>query len=311
MRKYLISFICLFFINTAYAEKLVIATSNRGNLDTTFPEFAQKKGFLDNCNLDIKLFWSSAGAESIQALIAGSADISVAAPFPTVMGMYQKGAPVRIIGTSFTGMDTYYYVKNDSPIKSVFDLTGKKMGFPTVGSNADILLRNLRKNTGVNFESVATGSNMVANFANVMTDQIDGSTAAVPTLLDKVIAKEIRIIAMSSDFNKEHINVSNRLFLAHKDSLLTKRTAIECWMVGVKNGIDYFFDNEKAAEEYAEMVGFSVASVKMAKSLVTKDQLDMFKLEGYEQATKDGYEMKTISKPLTQENMNELYVKIR
>ena len=72
----------LFASNFAYAQdKLIIATSNRGNFDTTFSEFAQSKGFLNSCNFKVEHFWSSSGAESLQALIAGSADIALSTPF--------------------------------------------------------------------------------------------------------------------------------------------------------------------------------------------------------------------------------------
>src|SRR5262249_21948646 len=51
----------------------------------------------------------SGSGETMQAVIAGSVDIGVAAGTLGVMGAYAKGAPIRIIGAESTGEDSYWY----------------------------------------------------------------------------------------------------------------------------------------------------------------------------------------------------------
>src|SRR5262249_59583507 len=80
------------------------------------------------------LFTSDIG-ETMQAVIAGSVDIGVAAGTLGVMGAYAKGAPIRIIGAESTGEDSYWYVRADSPVKSMADMKGRTMAYSTNGSS--------------------------------------------------------------------------------------------------------------------------------------------------------------------------------
>lgn len=310
MRNFLFALISVITINTASAEKLIIATSNRGNFDTTFSEFALKNGFLDKCDVDIQHFWSSSGGEAIQAVIAGSADISLAMPYGNALGIYAKGAPIKTIGSSFIGVDGYWFVKNDSPFKEMKDLEGKRVAFGTFGSIGDIFTRSLQKNSGVNFERVATGHTMVANYASVMTGQIEAALSAYPTLLDKVASKEIRIIATTKQFLPERMNISSRIVIAHNNSIANKRKQIECWAAGVDKAIDYFYNDDKAVIKYTELVGFSVESVELAKSLIERKQFNIYTLSGEEQAVKDGIEIKALTTPLSEEQIKSFYIKL-
>jgi len=62
--------------------------------------------------------WSStssappAGGETLQAVISGSADLTVGIGTAAVLRAYSKGAPIRVIGVNFTGAgDLYWYVR--------------------------------------------------------------------------------------------------------------------------------------------------------------------------------------------------------
>ena len=63
-------------------------------------------------------------------MISGSVDIGIAAGVMGVLSAYSKGAPVRVIGAETTGAnDLYWYVKTDSPIKSLKDTDGKILAY--------------------------------------------------------------------------------------------------------------------------------------------------------------------------------------
>ena len=50
--------------------------------------------------------------------------------------MFAKGAPVRIIGGSYTGgRQVFWYVAAASPVRRVQDLDGKAIGYSTTGSS--------------------------------------------------------------------------------------------------------------------------------------------------------------------------------
>ena len=71
-------------------------------------------------------------------MISDSVDIGVAVGIMGALGAYSKGAPVRIIGAETTGAaDLFWYVKADSPIKTLKDTDGKTLGFSRKGSSTD------------------------------------------------------------------------------------------------------------------------------------------------------------------------------
>jgi ABC-type nitrate/sulfonate/bicarbonate transport system substrate-binding protein len=310
--KKIILMALLFVSNFAYAQdKLVIASSNRGNFDTTFSEFAKTNGFLDKCGVNIEHYWTSSGTESLQTVLAGSADISLSVAYPTAIGVFQKGGAVRVIGSSFIGNDAFWYVKESSNIRQVKDLVGKKVAYGNTSSHAELTTKSFRKNSGVGFEGVATGGNMATNFTLVMTNQVDAGLSVPPTLVDKIFSKEIRVIAFAKDYAQERNEATTRVIAVNADSITKKRKHIECWMRGVSEAIDYFYKDHSAVEKYAKLVNFSVDSVKYSKEVFSRSQFDMFSLKGVEQSTKDGIEIKVITTPLTQEQFNEFYIKVR
>ena len=293
------------------ADKLIIATSNRGNPDTTLSEFAQKNGYFNKCKMQVEHFWSSSGAESLQVVIAGSADIALSTPLSTAMGAYQKGAPVRLIGSTFTGHQAYWYVKSDSNINSVYDLKGKKVAATTKGSISEINAKTLSKNTNVDFEVVVAGVSMAGVYTGVMSNQFDAGMLSVPTLIDKVLNKEIKIIASAKEHIPERNELTTGTILVNKKSLETKREAIQCWIDGLNKSIDYFFNEDKASEEYAKMIGFSVDSIRYTKERLEKKQFNVYDVKGFDIATNDGIENKALTQPLSEEQLKEFYVKVR
>ena len=61
---------------------------------------------------------------------------AVAIGFLGTIGAFAKGAPVRIIGSNFTGgKQLFWYVRADSPIKSLKDAAGKTVAYSTNGSS--------------------------------------------------------------------------------------------------------------------------------------------------------------------------------
>jgi NitT/TauT family transport system substrate-binding protein len=69
---------------------------------------------------------SQGAGETVQAVISGSADLGGGVGVAGALRAMSKGAPIRILLPAFTGTsDLYWYVKGDSPIKSLKDTTDK------------------------------------------------------------------------------------------------------------------------------------------------------------------------------------------
>src|SRR5215471_2221765 len=106
------------------ADKLKIAVGQREIWHGAPAALGERAGIFRKHDLDLELLFTS-----------GSGDIGVAAGTLGVMGAYAKGAPVRIIGAESTGEDSYWYVRADSPVKSMADMKGRSLAYSTNGSS--------------------------------------------------------------------------------------------------------------------------------------------------------------------------------
>src|SRR5215475_5850838 len=117
-------------------DTVKLAIGQRGNWDTSVSEVGQRAGIFKKHGLALEIVYTQGAGETQQAVISGSVDLGVAAGVMGVLGAYSKGAPVRVIGAETTGAsDLYWYVKSDSPIKSLKDTDGKTLGYSTNGSS--------------------------------------------------------------------------------------------------------------------------------------------------------------------------------
>ncbi|HEY6601984.1 MAG TPA: hypothetical protein VI009_09225 [Xanthobacteraceae bacterium] len=84
-------------------DQLRVAVGGRGIGETFVTEVGDKAGLFKRHNLALDIFYTDGGGETQQAVISNSAQIGVASGFLGAIGVFAKGAPVRIIGGSYTG----------------------------------------------------------------------------------------------------------------------------------------------------------------------------------------------------------------
>ncbi len=80
------------------ADTLKLAVGQREIWHGAPAALGERAGIFRKHDLDLELLFTSGSGETMQAVIAGSVDIGIAAGTLGVMGAYAKGAPVRIIG---------------------------------------------------------------------------------------------------------------------------------------------------------------------------------------------------------------------
>src|SRR5215470_4911091 len=110
----------------AAAEPLKVASPQRGSWGGSVPELGQQQGIFRKHGLDLDILYTSGSGETLQAVIAGAVDVGLSAGTLAILGAFQKGAPVRIIGASSTGSrELFWYVIAESPIRSMQDANDK------------------------------------------------------------------------------------------------------------------------------------------------------------------------------------------
>src|SRR5215218_1566624 len=139
-------------------DSLKLAIGQRGNWDTSFSEVGTRAGIYKKHGLTLEMLYTQGSAETLQAVLSNSVDIGVAAGIMGVLGAYSKKAPVRILGAEATGAgDLFWYVKADSPIKTLKDTDGKTIAFSGKGSSTDGIVTAFMKQYDLKAKPTATG----------------------------------------------------------------------------------------------------------------------------------------------------------
>jgi NitT/TauT family transport system substrate-binding protein len=288
-------------------ETLKLAAGQRGNWDTSIAEVGQRGGIFKKHGLTLDIVYTQGSGETQQAVISGSVDIGVAVGIMGALSSFAKGAPVRIIGAEITGgADLYWYVRTDSPIKTLKDINGKTIAYSTKGSSTDGIVTAFIKQYDVKAIPTATGS-PPSTLTQVMSGQIDVGWAAPPFGLDQLDKGEIRIIASGNDaavFKGQTV----RTLLTTTQVLQNRKSTIEKFMRAYRETIDWMYSDPTALKHYAEWMNFSEAKAKRTRDggFFPKDALNPDRIVGIDTIAKDAVDMKFIATPLTKEQLAEL-----
>src|SRR5512132_3787423 len=152
--------------------KVVIGQIN--NWENQAPTLGQDAGIFKRHNLVLENVGTQGAGETMQPVIAGSADLGAGVGVAGVMRAFARGAPLRILLPAFTGTgDLFWYVKTESPIKSLKDATASNtIAYSTSGSSSNNIVVAFAQELGVKAKPTATGG-PPATFTQVMTGQID------------------------------------------------------------------------------------------------------------------------------------------
>src|SRR5215468_9974937 len=144
----------------AAEDTLKIAIGQINNWENQAPTLGEAAGIFKKHNLKVEAFGTQGAGETIQAVVSGSADLGAGVGVAGVMRAFQRGAPVRILLPAFTGTgDLFWYVKADSPIKTLKDLTAQNtIAYSTSGSSSNNIVVAFVNELGAKAKPTATGS---------------------------------------------------------------------------------------------------------------------------------------------------------
>lgn len=287
-------------------DLLKLAIGQRGNWDTAMPEIGTRAGIFKKHNLTLEMLYTSGGGETQQAVIAGSADIGLAAGTIGVMGAFAKGAPVRVISGEATGVADYWFVPAASPIKSIKDADGKTIAYSTNGSSTHSIVLGFIRQFGLkNAKPVSTGS-VAATWTQGMTGQVDVAFSSPPFGLDAFAKGEIRIVGRGNDVDAIR-NTTIRVNIANADALVKKKDAIERFVKAYKETVDYMYTSDEALKQYADFAGVSVDLAKrMRDEFFPKDIVLPARFDGLKTLQEEAINNKFLTVALTDAQVAEM-----
>jgi NitT/TauT family transport system substrate-binding protein len=105
-------------------DKLKVAIGQINNWENQVATLGMQAGIFQKYGLQLETLATQGAGETLQPIISGSTDIGIGVGTSGAMRAFAQGAPVRALAAGFTGTnDIYWYVRADSPIKSLKDLS--------------------------------------------------------------------------------------------------------------------------------------------------------------------------------------------
>jgi NitT/TauT family transport system substrate-binding protein len=285
------------------AEKLKVAVPQKGFWDSSWVEFGEAAGFFKEAGLEIEVFYTEGGAQTIATVASGSVDIAMSNGILGAIGAYAKGGdatPYRIISAEMTGAhELFWWVKADSPIKTLKDAgEGKTVAFSSPGSSSNLILLTLLKQAGSKAKPTPVGG-APASYTQTMTGQIDVGWSVVPFALQDVNDGKARIVARAREAT-ELLNQTIRVNLANVTSLKTKREAITKFMQVIQKSIDWGYSNPQAMEIFARNMKVSNAIAKQAvDEFYPKSAMQIGEIKDLDRSLKDALDYKFLTAPKT------------
>jgi NitT/TauT family transport system substrate-binding protein len=287
-------------------DQLKVAVGGRGIGETFVTEVGYKAGLFNKHNLVLDIFYTDGGGETQQAVISNSAQIGVASGFLGAIGVFAKGAPVRIIGGSYTGgAQVFWYVPAGSPIRTPQDLEGKTVAYSNNGSSTHAGVLALQKHYRLNFKPTPTG-NAAATMTAALSGQVDVGWAGAPFGVAELEAGKTRLIMKSSDapdFDKQ----TNRVIIANATELKARPDVFTRFMRGYRDSLAWIYSSPEGLKAYAAFAKLSEATARRAlQEFLPAAAVDPDRISGLEEVMADAISFKFIAKPLTRDELAEL-----
>jgi len=245
------------FGSAAHADATLTVGKAAANSDAIIPvDVGNQVGIFKKHGLTLKIVDFAGGSKMAQALAAGSIDIGDGAG--TEMVLAYKGVPAKAIcesagPLSFLALGVAY----DSPIKSVDDLKGKRIGISSAGSLTDHIAHDLadQKGWGENgITTVAIGNGSAGIIAAFRQGLIDADISVTSLFLTMEEQKTGRLLAPVSSFMGP--NASGTLYATNK-LMKENPAAVRAFVAGWIDTIAWMKSHKaETAKIEAKLVGF-------------------------------------------------------
>jgi putative hydroxymethylpyrimidine transport system substrate-binding protein len=166
----------LFITSAPAADKLTVLLDWFVNPDHAPLIVAQQKGFFQDAGLEIELIAPADPNDPPKLVAAGKADIAVSYQ-PQLHLQVAGNLPLVRIGTLIATPLNSLVVLEDSPIRSIADLKGRKVGF-SVGGFEDALLGAMLAEHGLTLNDVELINVNFSLSPSIISGQVDAAIGA-------------------------------------------------------------------------------------------------------------------------------------
>ena len=287
-------------------DQLKVAIGQINNWENQAPTLGQDAGIFKKHNLVLENVGTQGAGETMQPVISGSADLGAGVGVAGALRAFARGAPVRILLPAFTGTgDLFWYVKADSPLKTVKDVTASNtIAYSTSGSSSNNLVLAFADELGVKAKPTATGG-PPGTLTQVMSGQIDIGWAAPPFGMKELKEGKIRILIRGSDVPSLR-GQTVRTIIVNADALNTKKDAIMRFVQAYREAVDWMYADPKAIKLYAEKMKLDETLIADSiKEFHPKEAMQTDEMKDMDGIQRDAVKLKFIDAPLSKERLAE------
>ncbi|HLH93573.1 MAG TPA: ABC transporter substrate-binding protein [Xanthobacteraceae bacterium] len=284
--------------------KLAVGAPN--NWDSSVPDVGQRAGIFKKHGITLEILYTNGGGETMQAVVAGSADIGIAAGTAGVLGAFAKGAPIRTLLAGTTGTrDLYWYVPAASPIRSFSELNGKTVSYSTNGASTHTTLLALMKHFNVTAKPVATGAAAIT-LTQAMSGQVDVGWASPPFGLQQLEEGSIRLIAHGSDAPATRAQTV-RVHIVNANALATRAAVMKRFADAYRESYNWLYADPAGAQTYADYAHIPVRlAERIRDEFMPKEAMNPDRVSGIDAVSKDAIDFKFLQAPLSASQLAEL-----
>jgi NitT/TauT family transport system substrate-binding protein len=234
------------------AEKLRVGKAVAFAWTFTPLDVGIQMGIFAKHGIEVEASAFNGDAKLQQGLTSDSVDIGIGSG--PGMAFMVKGVPAKAVGVmAGVPRNMAVMVGYDSPIKTVDDLKGKKLGVTTVGSLTDWIGKRIGTQKGwgpAGITTVPVGGMPPARAA-IKTNQIDGYIGALEVGISLEEAKEWRVITSATPFVDHFIT---HVFFVREDVIAKRPLAVKAFLQGWQDTIAFMKANKVKTVEITSKV---------------------------------------------------------
>ena len=321
MKKYLLLSLSVLFVLILVASlswaavartKIIVVVPHRILFTVALPVYiAQEKGFYRDANIDVDAVFTRGGGENVQAVVSGDAQIGLGTGTLAVISAFVKKAPIKIAAAEITGMDAFWYVQANTPMRKIEDLAGKKVAYSRPGASshmAVLAIADQIKAKGLKPAEPVSLGGIPEVYTALRTGQTDAAWSVAPFQLDRVEKGELRVVVKGDEIAAMK-EITPRVHFVNTEFAAKNPEVMRGFFRAQQKALDYMFEHKEDTAKIwirrAEMK-YPEAAVLKTWDYYSRAAMTLKPIRGLQSTIDDGIRNKFLTQPLTQAELNSL-----
>jgi NitT/TauT family transport system substrate-binding protein len=248
----------------AQVKTVKVAATSKDVLDNLPLFVGMRMGFFEEAGMTLDVSYFRGGGDVVRGITTRSVDIGATPTASAVFIAISKGEPMKIVSGSGAPMaGVVWAVVASSPIKSVRDLKGKKVGFSSPGSLTHTVIQTILRKEGLEkeVELVRVGT-PGDSWAAMKNNVVDSGWHVSPLIYTPVFKKEARIVIDASKYVDTY---QQTIVVAMEDVIKKDPEMIRNFLKARAKAVKFINDHsEKTASIWADELQIPVEATRLA-----------------------------------------------